>query len=826
MNNFDDGNLSTSLHEVSKSIGSIRSGANNNSMHQYLMQRSMSSNSSFISHADGNSTSGTVSSPPHPAMIASSPLQNSFSQALRAPRAMRPDETSDPLLHESPTLSNVAGSTFSPGNDTNTNSPRIGGGARRMLTEYGKRVMERRAAEAEAAAPVSVEPSIESNNALHVSSNTFKSKKHLGSIKRSSTKPISFSPKAFHTPKKSSTDFKVSKAQMLPSPDIDQISSTRPEVDAGDHKPKLRPSFEFEYDVIGPLELPTVSQINVNTTTNENIPSSHSMLYSQQTVKTSPSKMMTWFGQQRQIPGFFVPQVSEFSPSALLFEQQQQHMHQQRLDTVLEGASPVTSEGTRQGSTHKSQYVSSSTESLGSCSTRTLPVPDIPVMALRSLAGPFFTKKVETYTQNKVMSKSPHSLTYTAAPPPQSARKPAVPTFSQSPSKKGTAWVNGSENDMKKPLSPYAAKLTTHTKRTSPNKKTASHQQQQYDYRIQTAFGKTRVERVPTLSAAVPFVSPASPPNARVRGFSERMTSQPDFSSTQNEDGVENVSTSGGTVLGVEAAYDDFERIKAHHPTPVNDVDLESGEQVNSRNTVVAANSDEVVIDIEDIYDKEYGISLSPRHGVDAEIDEDDDELSLPSMPQPPILRGATWNEGATAPKRTPSKVISSKKAPILPVASTWTAVSSSTALFVDAPKAVVLETPRPTTTSRTPLTSRYSAPVPAPRQLPFTTSTSSSNFNMMNNKKSIMKTTSSSFESQRSPFTPSPGAKKSSSSPLSSSPYAKKASFTSSSSKLSGIDAKERAQRLRVLSGLIQSNQGEYAQWMWNKAIGRAEGV
>ena len=794
------------------------------------MQRSMSSNSSFISHADGRSTSGTVSSPPHPAMIASSPLQNSFSQALRAPRAMRPDETFDPLLHESTSLSNVAGSTFSPGNDTNTSSPRTGGGARRMLTEYGKRVMERRAAEAEAAAPVSVEPSIESNSALHVSSNAFKTKKHLGSIKRSSTKPISFSPKAFHTPKKSSTVFKVSKEQVSPSLDLDQISSPRPEIDAGDHKPKLRPSFEFEYDVIGPVELPTVSQINVDATTNENLPS-HSILYSQQTVKTSPSKMMAWFGQQRQIPGFFVPQVSEFSPSALLFEQQQQHLHQQRLDTVLEGASPVTSEGTRQESTHKSQHVSSSTESLGSCSTRTLPVPDVPVMALRSLAGPFFTRKAETHTQIKVMSNSPHSLTYAAAPSSISARKPAIPTFSQSPRKNGTAWVNGSAYDMKKPLSPYAAKLTTHTTRSSPNKKTASPQQQQYDYRIQTAFGKTRVERIPILSAAVPFVSPASPPpsHARVRGgFSERMTSQPDFSSAQNEDGVENVSTSGGTVLGVEAAYNDFERNKAHHLTPVNDDDIESGEQVKSRNTIVAANSDEVVIDIEDIYDKEYGISLSPRHGVDAEIDEDDDEFGLPSMPQPPILRGATWNEGATAPKRTPSKAfLSTKVPPILPVASTWTAVSSSTALFVDAPKAVVLETPRPTTTSRTPLTSRYKAYVPAPKQLPFTTSTSSSNFNMMNNKKSVMKTTSSPFESQRSPFTPSPGAKNSSSSPLSSSPYAKKASFTSSSSKLSGIDGKERAQRLRVLSGLIQSNQGEYAQWMWNKAIGRAsEGV
>ena len=842
--NLDDANLSTSLHEVSKSIGSIRSGANNNSMHQYLLQRSISNNSSFISHADGNSTSGAAASPPHLAMIATSPLQHSFSQALRAPRAVRPDESSllafndtfsNQTTHATNALSplsspssNAAGSSamLSPGADSSSISARVGGGARRMLTDYGKRVMERRAAEAEAAAPVSVEPSIESSNNLNASSFVSNSKKQISGIKKGSSKPILFSAKTFHTPKKGKTVVTVK--QPPPQQTLEGRSPTRPEFDAGDHRPKLRPSFEFEYDVIGPVELSTVSQSKIdNLVSDENVLSSSSS-FSHNPVNASPSKMMAWFGQQRQIPGFLVPQVSEFSPSALLFEQQQQHLQlaqQQRLDTVLEGASPVTSEGTRRDSILRSQQASTSSESLGSCSTRTLPVPDVPMMALRSVAGPFFTKKAETVTQGKNTSSSPRSLKYAAAPQvPSLTRKPAVPTFSQSsPNKRQVnAWDGSiSQNDSKKPLSPYAVKLTTSTKRSSPIKKSFSPQQQQFDYRIQTAFGKTRVERVP-VTAAAPFASPASPPNARVKVvFSERMTSQPDFSSAI--EGGEESSLGGGSVLGVEAAYNDY--IKSNQIKARDDVDLEAGEGNDSVSNI-AANNDDVVIDVEEIYDTEYGVTLSPRHGIDSEADEDEDDLDLPPMPRPLILHGVTWNDGATAPKRTPSKDTSSTKTPILPVASTWRAASSSTALFVDAPKAVVLEAPKVTSTTRTPLTSRYTAPA-QPRRVLFTTSSSAlSNASMMMKKKSAMTPSSPPSAAHGSPFTP-PNGSRYPSSPLSQSPYSKKASFKPSASKLSAVDAKERAQRLRTLSTLIESNKNKYSTWMWDQTMGRSgEGV
>jgi hypothetical protein len=449
------------------------------------------------------------------------------------------------------------------------------------------------------------------------------------------------------------------------------------------------------------------------------------------------------------------------------------------------------------------------------------------MMALRSVAGPFFTKKAETVTQAKNISSSPRSLKYAAAPQvPSLTRKPAVPTFSQSsPNKRQVnAWDSSiSQNDSKKPLSPYAVKLTTSTKRSSPIKKSFSPQQQQYDYRIQTAFGKTRVERVP-MTAAAPFASPASPPNARVKVvFSERMSSQPDFSSALTNEGGEESSLGGGSVLGVEAAYNDY--IKSNQIKARDDVDLEAGEGTDSVSNI-AANNDDVVIDVEEIYDTEYGVTLSPRHGIDSEADEDEDDQDLPPMPRPLILHGATWNDGATAPKRTPSKDTSSTKTPILPVASTWKAASSSTALFVDAPKAVVLEAPKVTSTSRTPLTSRYTAPA-QPRRVPFTTSSDAlSNASMMMKKKSAMTPASPPSAAQGSPFTPPNGARYTSS-PLSQSPYSKKASFKPSASKLSAVDAKERAQRLRTLSTLIGSTQNKYETWMWRQAMGRSgEGV
>lgn len=844
--NLDDANLSTSLHEVSKSIGSIRSGANNNSMHQYLLQRSMSNNSSFISHTDGNSTSGNASSPPNFTMIATSPLQHSFSQALRAPRAVRPDEASaltfnDTFVNQSPhgknasspisLASNAAGTLtiLSHGADSSVNSSRIGGGARRMLTDYGKKVMERRAAEAEAAAPVSVEPSIESSNNLHSSSNISTSKKQNIGIKKGASKSILFSAKAFHTPKKNAKS--AVPVKLSPQQALEGRPSTRPEVDAGDHRPKLRPSFEFEYDVIGPVELSTGSQNKVDDLVVEG---SVHISSSKNVVNASPSKMMAWFGQQRQIPGFLVPQVSEFSPSVLLFEQQQQQQQQiaqqQRLDTVLEGASPVTSEGTRHES-HKSQHASMSSESLGSCSTRTLPVPDVPLMAIRSVAGPFFTKKAETVTRNKSNSSSPRFQKKSgpaSSPVPLLARKPAVPTFSTSPSlNRENAWTSSfSQNDSKKPLSPYAVKLTSSSKRSSPLKKSSSPQQpQQYDYRIQTVFGKTRVERIP-VSASVPFSSPASPPSARPGDFSERMTSQPDFSSALSTEGGEDVSVSG-TVREVEAAYNDFR--KSNHFAARNDLDVEAGEGKISVSNIAASNDDDVIIDVEEIYDTEYGVTLSPRHGVDSEVNEDEDEVDLPPMPRPPILHGAKWNDGATAPKRTPVKE-SSFTNPILPISSTWKSASSSTSLFVDAPKAVILEVPK-LTTSKTPLSSRYTAhplttttTTAPPRRMPLltTTSSASSNANVMMKKKAAMTPASPPSAAQGSPFTPPNGARYNNSSPLSQSPYAKKASFKSSTSKLSAVDAKERAQRLRTLSTLIKTNQNEYGSWMWDQSMKR----
>jgi hypothetical protein len=304
------------------------------------------------------------------------------------------------------------------------------------------------------------------------------------------------------------------------------------------------------------------------------------------------------------------------------------------------------------------------------------------------------------------------------------------------------------------------------------------------------------------------------------------MTSQPDFSSALSTEGGEDVSVSG-TVREVEAAYNDFR--KSNHFAARNDLDVEAGEGKISVSNIAASNDDDVIIDVEEIYDTEYGVTLSPRHGVDSEVNEDEDEVDLPPMPRPPILHGAKWNDGATAPKRTPVKE-SSFTNPILPISSTWKSASSSTALFVDAPKAVILEVPK-VTSSKTPLSSRYTAhplttttTTAPPRRMPLltTTSSASSNANVMMKKKAAMTPASPPSAAQGSPFTPPNGARYNNSSPLSQSPYAKKASFKSSTSKLSAVDAKERAQRLRTLSTLIKTNQNEYGSWMWDQSMKR----